>query len=310
MDNSRSGLSCPKHKLRLFFCDHYGFSLPPGHKFPLSKYEKLRAELSRDDSFHLVPANPAEPQDILRVHSADYVQGFLTGTLPAELMRRIGFPWSKELVNRTLASVGGTLQATAHALAVGFSGTLAGGTHHAYRTQGSGFCVFNDMAIAVEWARAYRGVRRALIIDLDVHQGDGTAAIFQGDPDVFTLSLHGDRNFPFRKQQSVVDVPLDDGTGDGAYLEALRRALQQARAFRPEIVFFQSGVDALETDTLGRLSLTLEGLALREALVYEFVSELNVPLVQTLGGGYSDPIELTVAAHAQSFRIAARHFSS
>lgn len=242
------------------------------------------------------------------MHSAEYVERFLAGTLEPTVMRRIGFPWSKGLVDRTLASVGGTLSATKEALECGFGGTLAGGTHHAYRQEGSGFCVFNDIAVAVEWARAHRRVKRALIIDLDVHQGDGTAAIFQGDPDVFTLSLHGERNFPFRKQQSVVDVPLPDGTGDEAYLAALRAVLLQARAFRPEIVFFQAGVDTLETDRLGRLSLTREGLAQREGSVYEFVSEMGVPLVQTLGGGYSDPIELTVDAHAQSFRIAARFF--
>ena len=223
-------------------------------------------------------------------------------------MRRIGFPWSKELVNRTLASVGGTLAATKQALATGFSGTLAGGTHHAYRQEGSGFCVFNDIAVAIEWAKAKRGVKRALIVDLDVHQGDGTAAIFQGNADVFTLSLHGERNFPFRKQRSVLDVPLPDETGDDAYIEALRPVLQQASLFGPEIVFFQAGVDPLGSDRLGRLSLTREGLARRDALVFEFARDLKVPLVQTLGGGYSDPIELTVDAHAQSFRIAARYF--
>jgi acetoin utilization deacetylase AcuC-like enzyme len=193
-------------------------------------------------------------------------------------------------------------------MSFGFGGTQAGGTHHAYRDEGSGFCVFNDIAVALEWARANGRVKRGLIIDLDVHQGDGTAAIFQGDRDVFTLSLHGERNFPFRKQQSVLDVPLPDGTGDEAYLDALRPVLLQAAAFRPGIVFFQAGVDPLETDTLGRLSLTPEGLARRDQLVYEFVSGLGVPLVQTLGGGYSDPIELTVEAHAQSFRIAAGFF--
>ena len=274
----------------------------------MAKYGKLRVELARHESFDLQPANRADPGDILRVHSAEYVGQFLDGTLPPAVMRRIGLPWSKEFVDRTLASVGGTLSATKEALAFGFSGTLAGGTHRAYRQEGSGFCVFNDIAVALEWARANGRLKRALIVDLDVHQGDGTAAIFQGDPNVFTLSLHGERNFPFRKQQSVVDVPLPDGTGDEAYLEALQPVLLQARAFRPEIVFFQAGVDVLESDRLGRLSLTREGLARRDRLVYEFVSNLRVPLVQTLGGGYSDPIELTVEAHAQSFRIAAEFF--
>lgn len=265
-------------------------------------------ELSQDACFDLQPANPVNSADVLRVHLAAYVRQFLDGTLDPSAMRRIGFPWSKELVTRTLASVGGTLQATAEALHSGFGGTLAGGTHHAYRHEGSGFCVFNDIAVAIEWAKANRGVQRALVVDLDVHQGDGTAAIFEGNQDVFTLSVHGERNFPFRKQQSVLDVPLPDHTGDQAYLETLRVVLEQTRGFRPEIVFFQAGVDALETDKLGRLSLTREGLARRDHLVYQFVSELDVPLVQTLGGGYSEPIELTVEAHAQSFRIAAQYF--
>jgi acetoin utilization deacetylase AcuC-like enzyme len=298
------------NKLRLFFCDHYRFELPPEHKFPVSKYRKLRMELSGDDAFDLQPADLADATDLVRVHSPNYVQQFIDGTIDAAAMRRIGFPWSKDLVNRSLASVGGTLQATSQALASGFSGTLAGGTHHAFRHEGSGFCVFNDIAVAIEWARSKQGLKRALIVDLDVHQGDGTAAIFQGDPDVFTLSLHGERNFPFRKQQSVLDVPLPDGTGDQAYIEALRPVLQKAQVFRPEIVFYQAGVDALASDRLGRLSLTPEGLASRDNMVYEFVSRLDVPLVQTLGGGYSEPIERTVEAHAQSFRIAAQHFSA
>ncbi len=267
-------------------------------------------ELTRHESFDLKPANRADPADILRVHSPEYVEGFLTGTLSPTAMRRIGLPWSKELVDRTLASVGATLAATQEALSFGFGGTLAGGTHHAYRDEGSGFCVFNDIAVALEWARTKGRVKRGLIIDLDVHQGDGTAAIFRGDRDVFTLSLHGERNFPFRKQQSVLDVPLPDGTGDREYLEALEPVLVQARTFCPDIVFFQAGVDALATDKLGRLSLTREGLARRDRLVYQFASDLDVPLVLTLGGGYSDPIELTVEAHAQSFRIAAEFFYS
>ncbi len=168
--------------------------------------------------------------------------------------------------------------------------------------------MFNDIAVAIEWARANCGIRRAMIVDLDVHQGDGTAAIFRGDPDVLTLSVHGEKNFPFRKQQSVLDVALPDGTGDDAYLDALRPVLDRNLSFLPEIIFFQAGVDALASDKLGRLSLTQDGLARRDHLVYQFVRNLNVPLVQTLGGGYSDPIELTVAAHAQSFCIAAEYF--
>lgn len=298
------------HPLSLFYCDHYHFPLPPGHKFPLSKYRMLREELSRDSHFHLHPAGLAEREAILRVHGADYVNGFLDGSLDRLIMRRIGFPWSRELVDRTLGSVGSTLLATKAALQSGFGGTLAGGTHHAYKNEGSGFCVFNDLAISIALVRAEHGITKAAVIDLDVHQGDGTASLFAGDPNVFTLSLHGERNFPFRKQSSTLDIPLPDGTGDEEYLRLLQNALEQVWEFSPQIVFFQSGVDGLATDRLGRLALTLAGLAQRDAMVTNQTRQANLPLVITLGGGYSDPIENTVQAHAQTFRMAANIFES
>ncbi|MBV8708374.1 MAG: histone deacetylase [Acidobacteriaceae bacterium] len=292
--------------MSLFYCDHYHFPLPPGHKFPLAKYRMLREELSGDCRFHLQPASLAERNAILRVHSADYVDGFLDGSLDPLAMRRIGFPWSRELVARTLGSVGSTLLATRAAMQGGFGGTLAGGTHHAYKNEGSGFCVFNDLAIAIAAVRVEWDITRAAVIDLDVHQGDGTASIFAGDPDVFTLSLHGERNFPFRKQSSTLDIPLPDGTGDEEYLLALQNALPQVWEFGPQIVFFQSGVDGLQTDRLGRLALTKEGLVQRDITVISQICQAGLPLVITLGGGYSDPIEETVKAHAQTFRTAAK----
>src|SRR3954453_7577440 len=251
----------------------------------------LREELSCDGRFRLRPANLAERDAILRVHSADYVNGFLDGSLDPLVMRRIGFPWSRELVNRTLGSVGSTLLATEAALQSGFGGTLAGGTHHAYKNEGSGFCVFNDLAIAIASARTEGGITRAAVIDLDVHQGDGTASIFEGDTGVFTLSLHGERNFPFRKQSSTLDVPLPDGTGDEEYLLTLQNALGRIWKFDPQIVFFQSGVDGLATDRLGRLALTRAGLAKRDEIVIGQACKAGLPLVITLGGGYSDPIQ-------------------
>ncbi len=291
--------------LSLFYCDHYHFPLPPGHKFPLAKYRLLREELSNDSCFHLQPADLAERDAILRVHGVHYVNGFLDGSLDPSIMRRIGFPWSRELVDRTLGSVGSTLRATEAALQSGFGGTLAGGTHHAYKDEGSGFCVFNDLAIAIASVRVEHGISKAAVIDLDVHQGDGTASIFAGDPDVFTLSLHGERNFPFRKQSSTLDVPLADGTGDEEYLCLLENALERVWGFSPQIVFFQSGVDALQSDRLGRLALTKKGLAQRDAIVINQTRQAGLPLVITLGGGYSDPIDETVQAHAQTFRTAA-----
>lgn len=201
--------------------------------------------------------------------------------------------------------MGACEQAFAH----GWGGNLAGGTHHAFRGEGSGFCVFNDMAVAIEWLRAQGCIRRAAVVDCDVHQGDGTAQIFAEDPDVLTISLHGEKNFPFRKQKSVVDVALPDGTGDDEFLAALAGVLPRVAEHRPDIVFYQSGVDGLECDALGRLSLTLEGLAERDRMVIECVRRIAVPLVIVLGGGYSRPIEATAEAHAQTFVTACRTFN-
>ncbi len=297
-----------KPPLKLYCSDHHRFPLPDGHKFPLAKYSLLREELETDARFALLPSKPATSEDLLRVHDRSYVEKFLDGTLDPRIMRRIGFPWSPELVTRTLASAGATLLATRAALADGFGGTLAGGTHHAFRNEGAGFCVFNDLAVALEWARSQRTAHRAAIIDLDVHQGDGTAAIFANDPNVFTLSLHGARNFPFRKQQSTLDVELEDELEDEQYLQVLAPALERVWQFAPDLIFFQAGVDTLQTDRLGRLRLTRAGLKHRDRLVLSGAKRLGVPVVVTIGGGYSDPIEETVRANAQTFRLAAEIF--
>ncbi len=294
--------------LALSYCDQHHFPLPPGHKFPLEKYRMVRSALTSDSRFEFHSSEFVSREALDRVHDSAYVSKFLEGTLEPAALRRIGFPWSPELVRRTLASVGSTMQASRHALITGFGGTLAGGTHHAYRAEGSGFCVFNDLAVSIAAMRAETSIRRIAIVDLDVHQGDGTAAIFSGDPTVFTLSLHGAHNFPLRKQTSVLDVELQDGTGDAQYLALLEPALHRVWEFNPEAIFFQSGVDSLATDRLGRLSLTLAGLSRRDRLVIGGARDRRVPLVITMGGGYSNPIEHTVAAHAQTFRIAADLF--
>lgn len=293
---------------RLFYCDHHSIALPPGHKFPAEKYKLLRNLLCGDGYYRLEPAPLADLEVIRLAHDHDYVRGFLEGTLDPRLMRRIGFPWSETLVRRTLASVGGTLCAAGEAMLHQFGGTLAGGTHHAFRGEGSGFCVFNDIAIAILALRKQGRARRAAVVDLDVHQGDGTALLFQDDSDVLTLSIHGRNNFPFRKQQSRVDVDLPNGTGDAEYLSALRCALPRVVAFAPEIIFYQSGVDALAGDRLGRLALSHHGLEERDRLVMEACRARAIPLVITLGGGYAEPIALTVEAHANTFRTAARVF--
>ena len=295
---------------RLFYCDQHAIPLPPGHRFPVAKYRLIRDLLEADRCFELVPAPFADPALIRLVHDADYVRDFLAGTIAPAAIRRIGFPWSEGLVRRTLASVGGTLSAAAGALEDGWGGNLAGGTHHAFRAEGSGFCVFNDIAVAIEWLRSERRIQRAAVLDLDVHQGDGTAQIFEGDPAVFTVSIHSRRNFPFRKQRSRMDIELDDHTGDEVYLKTLDLVLPELLAFEPDIIFYQSGVDGLAADSLGRLALTHVGIKERDRRVMSAASVHGVPFVITLGGGYAKPIELTALAHANTFRTAWEVFGS
>lgn len=288
--------------MKVYYCDHYEIPLPAGHKFPIRKYRLLREALTGLVAFEA--AEPASVETIALAHDRDYVEQFVNGTIDPKAMRRIGFPWSEGLVRRTLASAGSTLGATREALDKGIGATLAGGTHHAFRAEGSGFCVFNDVAIAIHEMRARGENRRVAVIDLDVHQGDGTAHFFEGDPLVFTLSMHGANNFPFRKRRSRLDVELADKTGDAEYLRALEQALGWVWAFQPEIVFYLSGVDALESDVLGRLSLTYDGLLARDERVIGDARKRLIPLVITLGGGYANPIENTVRAHANTFRVA------
>ena len=288
----------------LFYTDQYVITLPEGHKFPMGKYRMTREMLEREGVFRFEAARLAEIAGVERIHDPEYVRRFINGELPAAAMRKIGFPWSEALVKRTLASVGGTLAATEEALLHGWGGTLAGGTHHAFRAEGSGFCVFNDIAIAIAKLRAEGRVRRAAVIDLDVHQGDGTAAIFQNEPEVMTLSVHCKNNFPLRKQKSTIDVELEAGVGDDEYLETLAKVLPRVWEFEPEIVFYQSGVDGLKSDRLGHLKLTHEGLNERDRMVMSACREQGVPVVVTLGGGYSDPVELSAEAHANTFRMA------
>lgn len=290
---------------KLFYTDQYILPLPAGHKFPAEKYRMLRNLLEADGEFLLEPGPLASPRVVELIHDHDYVQAFIRGELAPNAIRKIGFPWSEQLVERTLASVGATLAATETALRTGWGGTLAGGTHHAFVAEGSGFCVFNDIAIAIADLSTKLSIKHAAVIDLDVHQGDGTAVIFQDDRDVFTFSMHCNANFPLRKQRSTLDVELDAGTGDEEYLSALAQALPKALAHRPDIVFYQAGVDGLASDRLGHLALTHEGLNERDRMVVNSVRDIGVPLVVTLGGGYSEPIELTAQAHANTFRTAA-----
>jgi acetoin utilization deacetylase AcuC-like enzyme len=289
--------------MRLVFTENvHGLSLPPGHKFPLGKYDRIHADLSHDFPDLMILGAPASFEDLTLVHAREYVSAVREGTLPVAAIRRLGFPWSESLVTRATRSVGGTLTALAWAMQHGAAGHIAGGTHHAFRDRGEGFCVFNDLAVAVAVARRDHGVVRAAIIDLDVHQGNGTASIFENDDDVFCLSIHAGRNYPFEKERSTLDVALGDDVDDATYLRALDSALERVRAHRPDVVFYQAGVDCLAGDRLGRMSLTEQCLRARDERVFECARSLGVPLVVTLGGGYGRDIERTVRAHVGVYR--------
>jgi acetoin utilization deacetylase AcuC-like enzyme len=284
--------------VRLVYTENvHTLALPPGHRFPIGKYDRIHAELSADHPELMMLGARAGAEDVLLVHDAAYVRAVEDGSLGQAPIRRLGFPWSPSLVLRALRSVGGTLAALAWAAQGGAAGHIAGGTHHAFRDRGEGFCVFNDIAVAVAAARRDHGLERAAVVDLDVHQGNGTAAIFAGDPRVFTLSLHARKNYPFYKETSSLDVELLDGCDDAGYLRALGPALEQVAAHRPDVVFYQAGVDTLGGDRLGRMALTHAGLGARDEAVFALARRLGAPLVVTLGGGYGRDIERTIAGH-------------
>lgn len=300
--------------MRVFYADHQRVELPEGHRFPMAKYRNLRLALVERGVLRaeqLTPAPNAAREDILRVHTEEYVDAFLRGRLDEQRRRRIGFPWSQALVRRTLASAGGTVAASEAALTQGLSGVLAGGTHHAFADYGGGYCVFNDIAIAARRLLAIGKVERALVMDVDVHQGDGTAAIFADEPRVFTCSVHGARNYPLKKQAGDLDIALPDGTDDAPYLAAVGRALDEGlRRAQPDIAFVQAGVDPLAVDRLGRLSVSAAGLLARDRLVIGSLRSAGVPVVLTLGGGYAEPIDHSIDAHVGTYvaamEIAAR----
>jgi acetoin utilization deacetylase AcuC-like enzyme len=274
----------------------------------MEKYRLLRELLLERGvlpSSSFSASTPVAREDLERVHTSRYLDALWTGTLTEAEIRRLGFPWSPELLLRSRASVGGTVGAARAALEDGLSGNLAGGTHHAFADHGEGYCVFNDIAVAIRILQAERRIERAVVVDLDVHQGNGTASIFEGDDSVFTFSLHGEHNFPFRKQRSSRDVGLPDGTGDSAYLDVLATHLPEVlEASGADILFYQAGVDPLAEDALGRLSLTHAGMRERDRLVLEAAWHRGLPLVLTLGGGYAKPITATLEAHVGTYQTA------
>ena len=267
----------------------------------MTKYRLLRERLVQGGVLaadELREAGLIDRSSLLLAHAPEYLDAVFSGTLEFAALRRLGFPWSKGLVARSRASVFGTVAAAREALEAGFGGNLAGGTHHAFADHGNGFCVFNDIAVAARVLQREGLIDRAVVVDLDVHQGDGTASIFAGDESVFTFSMHGAKNFPFRKERSRLDVELPDHCGDAEYLEQLERHLPRVLdAAGAQILFYQAGVDPLAEDVLGRLDLTLEGLRRRDRIVLQAARARGLPLVLTLGGGYAKPIELSVRAH-------------
>ena len=296
--------------MQAFYCDHFVLPLPDGHKFPMSKYARLRARIVEErilEATDLHEALPASWDDLALVHTREYLQQVELGTVPRETQRRIGFPWSPAMVERARRSVGATIQAARTALDDGVAANLAGGTHHAFSDRGEGFCVFNDVAVASRVLLRDRAVARVAVIDCDVHQGNGTAAIFAGDPAVFTFSMHGAQNFPFRKETSDLDVTLDDGATDAEYLPLLVEHLPRVLdTHRPDIAFYVSGADPYEGDRLGRLKLTIDGLRRRDSVVFGECRARRIPVVVTMAGGYATDIDAIVTIHANTIREAAQ----
>jgi acetoin utilization deacetylase AcuC-like enzyme len=297
--------------LHAWSSSRYTFPLPTGHRFPIEKYALLRERVVAEgivaaDRLH--EPDRVRRDDLLLVHTAEYVDRFTRGLLTSDEIRKLGFPWSDALVERSYRAAGGTVAAARHALGHGVAMNLAGGTHHAFPAHGEGFCVFNDVAVAVRALQRDGVVQRAAIVDLDVHQGNGTHAIFAGDSSVFTFSMHGGKNYPFRKVPGSLDIELADGVGDDVYLAQLAavlpRVLEQSS---PDIVIYLAGADPHERDRLGRLSLSFDGLARRDTMVIDTCREVGIPIAITIAGGYGDPISDTVDVHAATARIAARY---
>ena len=292
--------------IRIAYAPGFAHVLPPGHRFPMAKYEVLPEQLLHEGL--VAPAAFFRPgllaEDLLlAVHTAAYWQCLSEGALTAAEIRKTGFPWSKALIERELTIAEGTRKACEFALAHGAAANIAGGTHHAYAAHGEGFCLLNDQAIAARWLLNTRLARQILIIDLDVHQGNGTAAIFAAEPRVVTFSMHGATNYPARKEQSDLDIALPDGTTDTTYMQALTTALPHLLAtVRPDFVFYLAGVDVLLTDKLGKLALSGEGCLQRDRFVYQECHRAGLPVVTCMGGGYSPRLTDIVAAHTNTFR--------
>ncbi|MEQ1911609.1 MAG: histone deacetylase [Vicinamibacterales bacterium] len=298
--------------MRAFYSDTFVLPLPDGHRFPMSKYERLRERLLSEQVLsptELTVPEPATWDDLRRAHAPEYVEAVATGTLSSDAQRRIGFPWSEAMVERSRRSVGATLAAgravAGHRSRV--AANLAGGTHHAFADRGEGYCVFNDVAVAARVLMHERRITRATVVDCDVHQGNGTAAIFRDDPRVFTMSLHGANNFPFRKETGDLDVTFADGADDDEYLAALALHLPAVLDdTKADLVFYLAGADPYEGDRLGKLALTIEGLRERDRYVFQECRARSTPVVVAMSGGYAPDVDAIVTIHTNTIKEAAR----
>jgi acetoin utilization deacetylase AcuC-like enzyme len=295
--------------LKAFYADHYVLPLPAGHRFPMEKYRKLRDLVSQLDGIQLENAPIVTDTQILYAHDASYLIKVLQGGLSPEEQREIGFPWSLQMVERSRRSAGATLAAAKIALKEGVAANLAGGTHHAYRNKGSGFCVFNDSAIAARALQKEINPKlKVAVIDLDVHQGNGTASILENDPSIFTLSIHGENNFPFTKEVSDLDIGLPDGTGDESYLTALHQGLEILdQQFKPNFIIYLAGADPHQGDRLGKLSISKDGMRQRDECVFQYGLDRQTPIAFSMAGGYGKEIESTVDIHFQTIQTALRY---
>jgi acetoin utilization deacetylase AcuC-like enzyme len=298
--------------LKIAWSETFAHALPEGHRFPMVKYDLLPEQLLYEGTIteqNLFAPQPLEEQYILDTHDQTYWQRLRNLELSPSEIRRTGFPLSEELVQREVVIMNGTLQAALFALEYGIGMNIAGGTHHAFTDRGEGFCLLNDIAIAANHLLKYKGINKVLVVDLDVHQGNGTAQIFQDEPRVFTFSMHGGHNYPFHKEKSDLDIPLAEGTDDKTYLKLLSEHLPRLlEEQEPEFVFFQSGVDVLATDKLGKLGMTIAGCKERDRLVLEACVRNKLPVAVSMGGGYSKQIAHIVEAHANTFRLAQQLF--
>lgn len=286
----------------------YQLALPERHRFPMEKYDLLPRQLLHEGSCSpqdFFSPTKLPPRLAKRVHTTNYVQDLLDMNLDKKAIRKIGFPLSQTLIDREFIIAGGTLEGSLKALETGVAFNIAGGTHHAYPAHGEAFCLLNDQAIAAQYLLDQKRVKKILIVDLDVHQGNGTAVIFQGNKKVFTLSMHGEKNYPFRKEKSDLDIGLPDGAGDEEFLEQLERTLPVLiDQERPDFIFYLAGVDLLSTDKLGRLGMSISGCKARDYFVFDLCYKRGIPIQCSMGGGYSQDIKRIIEAHANTYRIA------